>query len=105
MTFVMTFDRLAYIDRLKQGGVQEPIARAHADALREALFESVATKADLNLLRTDLNEAIAKLSQRIDAVRAELDHKIELLGRDLTIKGAAGLVILASILIGLKLFG
>jgi hypothetical protein len=35
----------------------------------------------------------------------KLDYKIEITARDLVIKGASGLVILASLLIGLKLFG
>jgi hypothetical protein len=36
---------------------------------------------------------------------AALDRKIELTARDLIIKGAAGLVVLASLMSGLKLFG
>ncbi len=36
----MTFDRLVYIDRLKDAGIDEATARAHAEALREAkLFD------------------------------------------------------------------
>jgi hypothetical protein len=34
-----------------------------------------------------------------------LDRQIEISARDLTIKGAGGLVIIASLMIGLKLFG
>lgn len=83
----MSFDRLVYIDRLKEAGIDDAVARAHADALREALLETVATKADLR-------EAVSTL-----------DHRIELTARDLTIRGAGGLIILASLLVGLKLFG
>lgn len=90
----MTFDRLLYIDRLREAGIEEPLARAHADALREALLETVATKADLN-------EAVARIDRRID----ELDRKIEITARDRTIRGAGALVILASLIVGLKLFG
>jgi hypothetical protein len=94
----MVFDRLLYIDRLKEAGVAEPVARAHADALREALLETVATKADLA-------EAVQKLDRKIETIAETLDRKIEITARDLTIRGAGGLVILASLIIGLKLFG
>ena len=101
----MTFDRLLYIDRLKGAGVDEGVARAHAEALRDALFETVATKADLN-------EAVAMLDRKIEAEAAKLDRKIdalarkiEITARDLTIKGAGGLIIIASLIIGLKLLG
>ena len=58
----MTFDKLAYIDRLKAAGFAEPQARAMADGLEQALREEVATKSDLvaefrsdlGLLRSDL---------------------------------------------------
>ncbi len=156
----MSFDRLIYIDRLKEAGVDETTARAHADALREALFESVATKSDLKeevaSIRSDLKEEArgiradlkhevgslradikeearsiradlkeearsirAELKEEVGSIRADikdnvtrlehsiaiLDRKIEITARDLTIKGAGGLVIIASIMIGLKLFG
>lgn len=95
------FDRLVYIDRLKRAGVEEPLARAHADALREALIETVATKADLGATETKLQQVMADLDRRITA----LDHKIDIVARDLTIRGAAGLIIIASLLVGLKIFG
>ena len=141
----MPFDRLAYIDRLKDAGVEEPVARAHAQALREALEEGVATKADLEAvegrlgtritdLRTELKGDIAELRAELKGDMAELraevrgdmtmlrtemgdvrtslkgdiqrlDAKIDITARDLVIKGAGGLVILASLMIGLKLFG
>ena len=119
----MPFDRLAYIDRLKDAGIEEPVARAHAQALREALEESVATKADVEAaearlstkigdtrseaksdtmdLRTELKADIAELKADIQ----RLDSKIDIIARDLVVKGAGGLVVLASLMIGLKLFG
>jgi hypothetical protein len=50
----MTFDKLAYIDRLKAAGFAEPQARAMADGLDQALREEVATKSDLGLLRGEM---------------------------------------------------
>ncbi len=90
----MSFDRLVFIDSLTKAGVDEPVARAHADALRQALMETVATKADL-----------ADVAQTLDRKIDMLDRKIEITARDLTIKGAAGLIVIASLMIGLKLFG
>ena len=52
----MTFDKLAYIDRLKAAGFAEPQARAMADGLDQALREEVATKSDLAVLRAEFKE-------------------------------------------------
>ena len=40
----LLFDKLAYKDKLTASGIPEAQARAHGDALDEALRESVATK-------------------------------------------------------------
>lgn len=101
----MTFDRLLFIDRLREAGIDEPVARAHADALREALLETVATKADLNDAVATLDRKFADLDRKIEAVRADLTAKIEITSRDLTIRTGAGLVLLGSILIAVKFFG
>jgi hypothetical protein len=50
----LLFDKLAYKDKLTASGVPEATARAHADALDEALREGVATKSDVALVRKDL---------------------------------------------------
>jgi hypothetical protein len=83
----ITFDKLVYIDRLKSAGIDEPQARAHAEALDQALRESVATK-------QDLREEIARL-----------EHKIEVLGRDLTIRMGGIAILLFGALASLKFFG
>ncbi len=72
---------------LEGSRVDESIARARAEALREALLETVAIKAGLK-------EALQ-----------ELNHKIELAVRDLTIRGAGALTIVVGLVVGLKLFG
>ena len=43
----ITFDRLAYMELLKSGGVPEAQARVHTTSLDSALHDTVATKADL----------------------------------------------------------
>jgi len=130
----MTFDRLVYIDRLKGAGVDEAVARAHAEALRDALAEGVATKADVQdlgvalraemrdlsvalrgemrdvgtALRAEMQDLAASVDRKIDTLDRRgdsLDHKIDLVARDLVIKGASGLVVIAGLMIGLKLLG
>jgi len=66
----LTFDRLAYIDRLREAGFDEKQARAHADALDAALRDSVATKADVE--RVEM-----RLEAKMEALAANL--KVEIL--------------------------
>ena len=42
-----TFDTLAYARRLKEAGVAEAQAEAHAEAVRDAITEGAATKTDI----------------------------------------------------------
>jgi hypothetical protein len=64
----MTFDRLAYVDRLRAAGFNEPQARAMADGLDQALREEVATKSDIVPLKGD----IAALRSEISVLRVEV---------------------------------
>lgn len=77
----LTFDRLAYIDRLKQSGVEENQARAHADALDAALRDTIATKADVIDLgsehRREIREVESELRREIREVETRLEAKIE----------------------------
>ena len=72
----LTFDKLAYVDRLKAAGVGEREARALAEDLDQALREEVATKSDLAAVKTELAADIAavrtELAADIAAVRTEL---------------------------------
>jgi hypothetical protein len=81
----MTFDKLAYIDRLKAAGFAEPQARAMADGLDQALREEVATKSDVAALRSEIDllrvEVKSDLSTLRGEFRAELGGlKAELVG-------------------------
>ena len=82
-TTQIVFDKLVYIDRLKSAGVDEPQARAHAEALDQALRDTVATKQDVR----------------------ELEHKIEIAVRDLTIRMGAIAIVLFGALATIKFFG
>jgi hypothetical protein len=58
---IITFDKLAYIDRLREAGFDERQARAHAEALDAALRETVATKTDIDFLRAEIRADFANL--------------------------------------------
>lgn len=80
----ITFDKLRYAEKLQAGGISQEQAKVQADALDEALRETVATRYD------------------VQDVKKEMKHDIELLSRDLTIKlytvvGVATGIILAAI--------
>lgn len=83
----LTFDKLAYIDRLKTAGVGEGEARAHAEALDAAFRETVAT-------RQDLRDEIGRL-----------ENRIELAVRDLTIRAGGIAMVLFGALAAIKFFG
>jgi hypothetical protein len=87
MADTILFDKLAYIDRLKRAGIDDNQARAHAEAMDEALRESVVTKADL---RSEITS---------------LETKIDLAVRDMTIRTGAMLIALFAALASIKFFG
>jgi hypothetical protein len=68
----MTFDKLAYIDRLKAAGFAEPQARAMADGLDQALREEVATKSDLVALRAEFRSDLGLLRSDMGGLKGEL---------------------------------
>ena len=72
----LTFDKLAYVDRLQAAGVGEREARALAEGLDQALREEVATKSDVATVRTDIAAVRAEfrteLKGEIAGVRADL---------------------------------
>jgi hypothetical protein len=84
------FDRLRYIDKLKGAGIGEGQARAHADAIDEALREAVATKSDIATLRSDI---------------AVLKSDLALAMRDMTIRSGAIGAAIVGILATIKYFG
>lgn len=69
---MITFDKLAYVDRLKEAGFNDSQARAHAEALDAALRGGVATKADIEEIARHLREAEARLDARIGNSAAQL---------------------------------
>lgn len=66
------FDRLIYVQRLRNAGVDEQQAIAQADALDGAFRESVATKADLTQETAALKIEIQQIDSRIDVLEANV---------------------------------
>jgi len=89
----LTFDKLAYVDRLQAAGMGEREARALAEGLDQALREEVATKTDLTAVKSELSADIAavktELAADIAAVKAELAADIAAVRTDLSAEIAA----------------
>ena len=85
------FDSLGYAQHLRDAGVPQDQAEAHAEAARQFIMAELATRYDLGVLRNDL-----------DVVRRELETKIDTLSMRLTIRMgvmvAAGVAALAAII-------
>jgi hypothetical protein len=73
----LTFDRLAYIDRLEIGGVEKSRARARAEALDAPWRDSVATKSDVEELLRDIRAVGTRLEAKIETTVAIM--KVDLL--------------------------
>jgi hypothetical protein len=83
----MTIDTLEYVKKLEAAGVDRKAAEAHAEALRGAIEDELATKADISRLEASISrlEASTKAdSSRLEAgtradisrVEAKIDSKI-----------------------------
>jgi hypothetical protein len=108
----ITFDKLVYIDRLKSAGVAEPQARAHAEALDQALRDTVATKNDLRDLRDEMRDLRQDLRKEMDVFRVEIraeivriDNKIDVAVRDLTIRMGGIAIVLFGAPASIRFFG
>lgn len=73
MTAQPLFRELAYIDHLKQGGIDDRQARAMAEALNLSLSEAVATKADIERLESKMTMDISDLRLTTKAERGVED--------------------------------
>jgi hypothetical protein len=94
----LLFDKVTYIDRLKRAGIGDDQARAHAEAIEQALRESVATTNDLSRLGTSLDS-------KIDVASARLDSKIDVAIRDLTIRMGGMIMAAFAALAAIRFFG
>jgi hypothetical protein len=59
------FDTLGYAKRLRNAGISQEHAEAHAEAAREFVMGELVTKADLQATRADLQAAMDTLTLRL----------------------------------------
>ena len=97
----LLFDKLTYMDRLTRAGIDEAQARAHAEAMEEALRESVATKADIAALKADM----VMLKTEMAMLKTELKGDIAALKHELTLRMGVIAVALFAALATIKFFG
>jgi hypothetical protein len=103
------FDSLGYAKKLREVGVPQDQAEAHAEAAREFIMTELATQNDILAVRHDFDTVRRELQAAIDAtrhdldtVRRELEVKMDNLGLRLTVRMgimlAAGLSLLGAVL-------
>ena len=80
----ITFDSLDYFEKLKDAGVPEAQAKVQASALQTALNrhdeasrKDLATRGDLQDVRTELKEDIQNVRTELQNVRTELKEDIQ----------------------------
>jgi hypothetical protein len=106
-------DTLGYAKRLRDAGITQQQAEAHAEAARDFIMGELVTKTDLQAAATELRTAfqggLQLLEAKIDAVNTKigtveerLEAKIDTLSLRLTVRLggllAAGIAILAGLL-------
>jgi hypothetical protein len=87
---VYTFDSLGYARRLRERGVAQDQAEAHAEAARDFIMAELVTKTDLlateQRLQTEFRNSIAEL-------RTEMRNNDETLSLRLTVRLGAMIVV------------
>jgi hypothetical protein len=69
-------DTLGYVQRLREAGVDQRQAEAHASAARDYIMPEVATKADVDRLDGKLDTAIARLEATIERQTLQLTVRL-----------------------------
>jgi hypothetical protein len=68
----MTIDTLDCVKKLEAAGVDRKAAEAHAEVLRGAIAEELATKADISRLEAGISHLEAKIDTKSSELRAEI---------------------------------
>jgi hypothetical protein len=93
---VYTFDSLGYAKRLRERGVPQDQAEAHAEAARDFIMAELVTKADLLATKQELQARIdatrQDLTTRFETTRQELQTAIETQSLRLTVRLGAMVV-------------
>jgi len=95
---VYTFDSLGYAKRLRERGVPQDQAEAHAEAARDFIMAELVTKADLLATEQRLQATDQKLQAGIDLVRQELQTAVETLSLRLTVRMGAMVAVALGVL-------
>ena len=88
---VYAFDTLGYAKRLRDAGISQGQAEAHAEAAREFVMGELVTKTDLLAVKADLHALKADLQAAMDTLSLRLTLR-------LGVMLAAGLATLAAII-------
>ena len=70
------FDTLGYAKRLRDAGISQGQAEAHAEAAREFVMGELVTKADLQAIRADLQATKADLQAAMDTLSLRLTLRL-----------------------------
>jgi hypothetical protein len=90
-----TFDSLGYAKRLRDGGVPQDQAEAHAEAARDFMMAELVTKSDLLATKQELQTSIKTLETSIKTLEETLTLRLTV---RLGVLIAAGIGALAAIL-------
>lgn len=108
---VYAFDTLGYARRLREAGIPQPQAEAHADAAREFVMGELVTKTDLRefatksdflavksdllLVKSDMQLAMVRLEEKLEAKIDKLELRMTV---KLGVLMAAGIVVLGAMM-------
>jgi hypothetical protein len=92
------FDTLGYAKRLRDAGISQGQAEAHAEAAREFVMGELVTKTDLLAIKADLQAIKADLQATKAGLQAAMDTLSLRLTLRLGVMLAAGLATLAAII-------
>jgi hypothetical protein len=76
MTVAYAFDTLGYAKRLRDAGVPNPQAEAHAEAAREFIMTELVTKHELLAVKQDLQTVKQDLQTAIDTQTLRLTVRL-----------------------------
>ncbi len=68
----MTVDTLKIVDIFRKAGVKPEVAEAHAKAFREVVQEDLATKADIDSLKSEIDLLQSNLENKISGSKIEI---------------------------------
>lgn len=89
------FDTLGYAKKLRENGIPQEQAEAHAEAAREFIMAELVTKIDLNSATTSLRQ---ELDNSVTFLRREIDTQTLRLTIRTGIMLAAGLSLVTALL-------